>query len=110
MMLFPECLDDWVDQNNPAGVIDAFVDVLDITEQRYCFSVPQYLWRMLVIATFACLLLPSLARAMEIAVAGDQLILSGPVVARDYDEVAGSLALKPQIKIVILRNSPGGEN
>ena len=32
MMLFPECLDDWVDQNNPAGVIDAFVDALDITE------------------------------------------------------------------------------
>lgn len=46
---------------------------------------------------------------MEIAVAGDQLILSGPVVARDYDEVAGTLAAKPQIKIVILRNSPGGD-
>jgi hypothetical protein len=108
-MLYPECLDDWVDQNNPVRVIDAFLDALDLTEQRYCRSVLQYLWRVLVIATFACFLLPSLACAMEITVAGDQLILSGPVVARDYDEVAGSLALKPQIKIVILRNSPGGD-
>ena len=63
----------------------------------------------LAITTSACLLLPSLAWAMEMTVAGDQLILSGPVVARDYDEVAGTLAEKPQIKIVILRNSPGGD-
>src|SRR5271170_611758 len=108
-MLFPECLDDGVDQNNPVRGIDAFVDELDPTEQRYCRSVPQYLWRALVIATFACLLLPSLARSMEITVAGDQLILSGPVVAGDYDEVVGTLAAKPQIQIVILRNSPGGD-
>src|SRR5215469_793932 len=27
--LFPECLDDWVDENNPVRVIDAFVDMLD---------------------------------------------------------------------------------
>jgi hypothetical protein len=103
-----ECLNDRGDQNNPSRVIDV-IDVLDLAEQRYCRSVLQYLWRVLVIATFVCLLLPSLARAMEIAVAGDQLILSGPVVARDYDEVAGTLAAKPQIKIVILRNSPGGD-
>jgi len=30
--LFPECLDDWVDENNPVRVIDAFVDALDLTE------------------------------------------------------------------------------
>ena len=106
-MLFPECLDDPVDKNNPVRAIDAFVDVLDLT--KYCRSVRQYLWRTLVIVTFACLLLPSLALAMEITVAGDQLILSGPVFARDYDEVAGTLAAKSQIKIVILRNSPGGD-
>src|SRR6516225_8199799 len=28
--LFPECLDDWVDENNPVRVIDAFVDTLDL--------------------------------------------------------------------------------
>ena len=30
--LFPECLDDWVDENNPVRVIDAFVDALDLGE------------------------------------------------------------------------------
>jgi len=30
--LFPECLDDWVDENNPVRVIDAFVDALDLAE------------------------------------------------------------------------------
>jgi hypothetical protein len=28
--LFPECLADWIDQNNPVQVIDAFVDELDL--------------------------------------------------------------------------------
>jgi hypothetical protein len=74
-----------------------------------CRSVLQYLGRALVIATFACLLLPSLAWAMEITVAGDQLILSSPVVAGDYDEVAGTIDAKAQIKTVILRNSPSGD-
>jgi transposase len=30
--LLPECLDDWVDENNPVRVIDAFVDALDLAE------------------------------------------------------------------------------
>jgi transposase len=30
--LFPECLDDWIDENNPVQVIDAFVDALDLAE------------------------------------------------------------------------------
>jgi len=28
--LFPECLADWIDENNPTQVIDAFVDELDL--------------------------------------------------------------------------------
>ena len=28
--LFPECLDDWVDEDNPVRVIDVFVDALDL--------------------------------------------------------------------------------
>jgi transposase len=28
--LFPECLEDWIDQDNPVRVIDAFVDKLDL--------------------------------------------------------------------------------
>jgi transposase len=30
--LFPECLEDWVDENNPVRVIDAFVDTLALAE------------------------------------------------------------------------------
>src|SRR6185437_14985812 len=30
--LFPEYLDDWVDENNPVQVIDAFVEELDLGE------------------------------------------------------------------------------
>jgi len=28
-MLLPECLDDWINEENPVRVIDAFVDALD---------------------------------------------------------------------------------
>ncbi len=30
--LLPECLEDWIGENNPARVIDAFVDALDLGE------------------------------------------------------------------------------
>ena len=30
--LFPECLDDWIDEDNPTRVIDALVDALDLAE------------------------------------------------------------------------------
>ena len=30
--LFPECLDDWIDEDNPVRVIDAFIDRLDLGE------------------------------------------------------------------------------
>ena len=30
--LFPECLEDWIDEDNPVRVIDAFVDALDLAE------------------------------------------------------------------------------
>jgi transposase len=33
--LFPECLDDWIDEDNPVRVIDAFVDTLDLAELRF---------------------------------------------------------------------------
>ena len=94
LMLLAECLDDGV-------------DVLGLGE--HCRSVLQYLWLVLIIAAFACLSLPSLASAMEVTVAGDELILSGPVLAHDHDEVVSTLAAHPQIRMVILRNSPGGD-
>jgi transposase len=30
--LFPECLEDWIDENNPVQVIDVFVEELDLAE------------------------------------------------------------------------------
>jgi hypothetical protein len=30
--LFPECLEDWIDEDNPVRVIDVFVDELDLAD------------------------------------------------------------------------------
>jgi hypothetical protein len=53
-------------------------------------------------------LLPIRALAMELAVAGNQLILSGPVVGNEPGKVQEALTSSPGIDTVILRNSPGG--
>src|SRR5829696_1753508 len=39
--LFPESLDDWVGDNNPVRVIDAFVDALDLNELGFDGVVPE---------------------------------------------------------------------
>jgi transposase len=39
--LLPECLDDWVDENNPARVIDVFVDELDLGSLGFSRVVPK---------------------------------------------------------------------
>src|ERR1044071_8539330 len=33
--LFPECLEDWIDENNPVRVIDVFVDELDLADLEF---------------------------------------------------------------------------
>jgi hypothetical protein len=33
--LFPECLEDWIDEDNPVRVIDVFVEGLDLAEVRF---------------------------------------------------------------------------
>ena len=33
--LLPECLDDFIDESNPARVIDVFVDALDLAEMGF---------------------------------------------------------------------------
>jgi hypothetical protein len=48
------------------------------------------------------------ASAMDVAVVGDQMILSGPVVGDDHARVARLIAERNDIRTVILRNSPGG--
>jgi transposase len=39
--LFPECLEDWIDENNPVQVIDVFVDELDLAELEFGGVAPE---------------------------------------------------------------------
>ena len=39
--LLPECLDDFIDESNPVGVIDAFVDALDLGKLGFDGVVPE---------------------------------------------------------------------
>jgi hypothetical protein len=38
--LFPECLDDWVEESNPVRAVDAFVDELKLTKLGFEGGVP----------------------------------------------------------------------
>ena len=39
--LLPECLDDWIDENNPVRVIDAFVEALNLAEVGFAGVEPE---------------------------------------------------------------------
>ena len=39
--LFPECLEDWIDENNPVRVIDVFVEELDLDELGFDGVAPE---------------------------------------------------------------------
>jgi transposase len=39
--LFPDCLEDWIDENNPVRVIDVFVDELDLAELGFDGVAPE---------------------------------------------------------------------
>jgi transposase/macrodomain Ter protein organizer (MatP/YcbG family) len=39
--LFPECLEDWVCEDNPVRVIEAFVEALDLAELKFCGVDPE---------------------------------------------------------------------
>jgi transposase len=39
--LLPECLDDWIDENNPVRVIDAFVEALDLAALGFAGGEPE---------------------------------------------------------------------
>jgi len=39
--LFPECLEDWIEENNPVQVIDVFVDELDLAELGFGGVAPE---------------------------------------------------------------------
>jgi hypothetical protein len=62
-----------------------------------------------LVAALLSVLVMSPGHAMEMTVTGEQLILSGPVITGDYDALESRLSSQPQIKMIILRNSPGGD-
>jgi transposase len=39
--LFPECLEDWICEDNPVRVIDAFVEAFDLAELKFCGVDPE---------------------------------------------------------------------
>lgn len=39
--LFPECIEDYIDENNPVRVIDAFVESLNLTEAGFIRTTPK---------------------------------------------------------------------
>ena len=82
-------------------------------QQMGLLSLVGSLWervrRPLLVATPIFGLATSVGHAMAIVVAGDQLILAGPLISADYDAVESNLSFNPQIKMIILRNSPGGD-
>src|ERR1700688_3114197 len=39
--LLPECLDDWIDEDNPVRVIDAFVEALNLAELGFAGVEPE---------------------------------------------------------------------
>jgi hypothetical protein len=64
--------------------------------------------RLLLPLLFAAALLAPPARAMEFTVAGDTLVMSGPVVSTDLVQLRNHLAAS-RIKLIVLHESPGGD-
>jgi len=61
------------------------------------------------IAAVFVVLFVSSAHAMDVSVVGDQLILVGPVVGDEVPKVEKAFGDNPAIKMVVLRNSTGGD-
>ena len=47
--LFPECLADWIEEDNPVRVIDAFVDKLDLSGLGFDGAAPRRLGDLRII-------------------------------------------------------------
>jgi hypothetical protein len=67
--------------------------------------------RLKALAAAAAMLLAAAhpCPAMGIAVVGDQIILSGPVIDDDYKAIPAALDAHPEIRTAVLRYSPGGK-
>ena len=68
--LFPECLEDWIGEDNPVRVIDVFVDELDLAEaeqtrQRVFLRFKDLFERVDVLLTPAAPLILSIAKLVQ---------------------------------------------
>ena len=61
------------------------------------------------LALLALLLLPALARPMDLRVAGNELHLRGQLFGTEFGAFRSALAEHPEIDTVVFRDSPGGE-
>ena len=61
------------------------------------------------LALLALLLLPALARPMDLRIAGNELHLRGQLFGTEFGAFRNALAAHPEIDTVVLRDSPGGE-
>lgn len=52
---------------------------------------------------------PIAASAMQMSTCADQMVLSGDVERGDYYEIKKKISAHPEIKVVVLRNSHGGD-
>jgi hypothetical protein len=48
MTLFPDCLDDWIDEDNSVRVVDVFVDGVDLGELGFDGIVPEVTGRPII--------------------------------------------------------------
>ncbi len=70
----------------------------------------QFFWTLKIVFPIGMLLFgTSVTRAMEVAVVGNTLILSGPVVGDELVKVKDAFAKTPTIDLAVLRNSWGGD-
>jgi len=60
------------------------------------------------VSAFGTSALADASLAMEVTAVDDQIILSGPVMGGDLAKVKYALAMNPNIRVAVLRNSPGG--
>ena len=70
----------------------------------------QFYWALKVVFPIGLLLDgASVARAMEVTVVGNTVILSGPVIGDELAKVRDAFAKAPTIDVAVLRNSWGGD-
>jgi len=73
---------------------------------RHAVTLPKHVFWF--VSAFCAAAWAEASLAMEVTAVDDQIILSGAVIGGDLAKVRYALSMNPNIRAVILRNSPGG--